>query len=303
MAEGMPGRMHEFYHLVKHAPWMGGDDEYSPLNEAYSYYFDGIVPLAYGLNHDRLKQHVVESAEWLLKQQKDDGWLGPETNIRRRNFWGRYPLFLGFMQLAEAEPKLTRKIVKSMHRFVDLMHEMLSNGHQGYVWRPGDLFDEQWGRSRAADMIIALQWMYEKHPHENHKKLHDCMIWMYEMAYDWSYWFNDDSLLKNNFDEIGEDLANSLFPYIHGVNAGQGLKSGAVMRRLTHEDRLLNTTRNGVDWTFKYHGTPSGAIIGDERMSGVSPVRGTELCTVIETMYSLNYLYQSPRRPLLRRSC
>jgi Beta-L-arabinofuranosidase, GH127 len=293
MAEGMPGRMHEFYRLVKDAPWMGGDREYSPLNEAYTYYWDGIVPLAYGLDDQRLKDHVLRSADWLISHQHEDGWFGPEIDPLRRNLWGRYPLFLGFMQLAEAEPKLTDTIVSAMHRFVDLMHDMLSSGHQGYVWRPGDLFDEQWGRSRAADMIIALQWLYEKYPNDNSEKLHNCMIYMYEMAYDWSYWFSEDIFLKDDLDMFPVEVTSSLFPYVHVVNAAQGLKSPAVMRRLTYDERLLNSTRNGVSWTFAYHGNSFGAVIGDEREAGLSPTRGTELCSVVEAMYSLNYLYQA----------
>jgi hypothetical protein len=119
------------------------------------------------------------------------------------------------------------------------------------------------------------------------------MIHMYEMAYDWSYWFDEKNFLKDDLDLFPVELTDSLFPYIHGVNAGQGLKWGAVMRRIAYDDSLINTTRNGVNWTFHYHGTPSGAIIGDERLSSLSPVRGTELCSVVESMYSLTYLYQA----------
>lgn len=198
------------------------------------------------------------------------------------------------MQLVEAEPELGESmIIPAMHRFVRLMHSMLQNHHQGYVWRPGDLFDEQWGRSRAADMVLALQWLYEKYPRGNEKLIHYCMVEMHEMAYDWSYWFDEEQYLTDDLDLYPEELTKSLFPYVHGVNAGQGLKWAAVIRRLIHDDTLLNTTRNGVNWTFQYHGTPSGAIIGDEREAGLSPVRGTELCSVVESMYSLGYLYHA----------
>src|SRR5277367_4157578 len=165
MADGLPGRLQEFYRLVKESPWLGGDQEYSSLNEAFPYWFNGLVPLAYGLDDERLKTQVLDAAEYVISHQQDDGWLGPETDLRQRNFWARYPLFLGLAQLVEAEPKmtLTGTIIQAMHRFIDLMHDMLSNKHQGFVWKPGDLFDEQWGRSRAADMIVALQWLYEKH--------------------------------------------------------------------------------------------------------------------------------------------
>ena len=198
------------------------------------------------------------------------------------------------MQLVEAEPELGETmILPAMHRFVRLMYSMLQDHHQGFVWKPGDLFDEQWGRSRAADMVLALQWLYDKYPSGNEKEINYCMVEMYEMAYDWSYWFHEDQYLKGDLDMYPEELTKSLFPYVHGVNAGQGLKWGAVMRRLVQDNALLNITRNGVNWTFQYHGTPSGAIIGDEREAGLSPVRGTELCSVVESLFSLNYLYHA----------
>ncbi len=295
MADGLPGHELDFYHAVKDSPWLGGTSEYSPLNEAFPYWFNGLVPLAYALNDQRLKKQVLGASEYIISHQQQDGWLGPETNVKQRNFWGRYPVFLGLLQLVEAETGMTSAgtIISAMHKFVNLMHSMLSNDYQGYVWHPGDEFDEQWGRSRAADMVLALQWLYEKYPQGNERNISECMHLFYDQAYDWSYWFNQEDHIKADLDTLPAELTNSLFPYIHVVNAGQGLKSGAVFRRLTKNDGLLNSTRKGVDLTFTYHGTPSGSIVGDERLSGLSPVRGTELCAVVETMFSLSYLYQT----------
>lgn len=295
MADGLPGHEHDFYHFVKDNPWLGGNSEYSPLNEAFPYWYNGLVPLAYGLNNQRLKTQVLGATEYIISHQQQDGWLGPETNVKQRNFWGRYPVFLGLIQLVEGEPAMVQSgtIIPAMHRFVNLMHSMLSNDYQGYVWHPGDDYDEQWGRSRAADMVLALQWLYEKHPEGNERNISECMNRFYDRAYDWSYWFGQEQYIKADLDTLPVDLTNSLFRYIHVVNAGQGLKSGAVFRRLTKNDELLSSTRRGVDLTFTYHGTPSGSIVGDERLSGLSPVRGTELCAVVETMFSLSYLYQT----------
>ena len=295
MAEGLPGRQYDFYHLVKDNPWLGGTSEYSSLNEAFPYWFNGLVPLAYSSGDERLKTQVLDAAEYIISHQQEDGWLGPEIDEKRRNFWGTYPVFLAFAQLVEVEPKTLGPgtIVSSMHRFVDLMHSMLSNEHQGFVWHPGDLFDEQWGRSRAADMILALQWLYERYPEDNAQKIYECMNFLYEQAYDWSHWFSEGVFIKEDLDSWPIEITNSLFPYVHGVNAGQGLKATAVWRRLTKNDGLLDSIRNGVNWTFTYHGTPSGGIIGDERLAGLSPVRGVELCSVVETMFSLSYLYHT----------
>ncbi|KAL1987371.1 hypothetical protein VTN96DRAFT_4087 [Rasamsonia emersonii] len=295
MSDGLAGHEHEFYGYVRSNPWLGGDQEYSSLNEAFPYWFNGLVPLAYGLDDQRLKDQVLSSADYILSHQQSDGWLGPETNLSTRNFWARYPAFLGLAQLAEAEngTDVERRILDGMHRFVNLMHSMLADNYTGYVVHPGDDFDDQWGRSRAADMILGLQWLFEKDPRNDSQILFECMQYLNQKAYNWSYWYTEGVYIKQDLDTVPVNITNFYFPFEHGVNVGQGLKAGAVIRRFTFDDSLADSSRRAVNWTFQYHGTPSGVIIADERLSGLSPVRGVELCCVVETMYSLSYLYQA----------
>jgi DUF1680 family protein len=41
----------------------------------------------------------------------------------------------------------------------------------------------------------------------------------------------------------------------------------------------------------EYNGTPVGTFTGDECLSGLSPIQGTELCSVVEQMYSYEWLF------------
>lgn len=48
----------------------------------------------------------------------------------------------------------------------------------------------------------------------------------------------------------------------------------------------------------KYHGQASGIFGCDEHLAGTMPSRGTELCTVVETMFSYETLFEIQGDPI-----
>lgn len=285
MSDGLAGRQYEFYHIVRHSPWLGGHSEYSVLNEGFPYWLNGLVPLAYGLNDTRLILQVEDASDYILNHQQPDGWLGPEKE-GERDLWARFPLCLGLLQLVEAEPNRAAKIIPAMYSFINLMNSML-------IANVG--LDQIWGQVRYQDMLITLQWLYENHPEGNQQILLETMYLLKYRGLDWSSWWTNSTFIFVDLDTLQPPITDRSpeYAFVHGVNAAQGLKAGAAIYRFTANESLLEYNRNGVNWTFAYHGDPAGSIVGDEREAGINANRGSELCTAVEIMYSMSYLYQS----------
>jgi hypothetical protein len=127
------------------------------------------------------------------------------------------------IQLVEADPSQEETILPAMYRFVDLMHSMLANNYTGYIPQPGDVFDASWGQARDHDMMISLQWLYENYPANYSQTLLDNMNYLNDKAYDWAYWWQDGVFFKGNLDTTSPDYYNAVYPYLHGVNVGQGM--------------------------------------------------------------------------------
>ncbi|KAL0071101.1 hypothetical protein AAF712_001659 [Marasmius tenuissimus] len=221
-----------------------------------------MVPNGILVNHTVINQKTQEFLDYVLDHQDSSGWLGPEVGTSKpRYLWGRYPFFFGAIQLIEYRPEATERVVNALHKFVKLANTMLKNG-EGV---------DKWAETRWEDFVIALQWLYDKHPRGQEELLVDTMRRLKWSGAPWEKVFSEEW---------------------HGVNMAEGLKALPATYRFTHNASDLEAASLSWDLLFKYHGRPSGAFGADEMLAGLEANRGSELCLVVEAMFSGSYLFQ-----------
>lgn len=96
-ADGLAGNLINFYRFVNDSAFIGGSSEYSALNEASPYWFNGLVPLAFGLGNARIESQVRYYLDYILDFQQEDGWIGSETTQATRGLWARALILRGLI--------------------------------------------------------------------------------------------------------------------------------------------------------------------------------------------------------------
>ncbi|KAI0482287.1 hypothetical protein GGR56DRAFT_670191 [Xylariaceae sp. FL0804] len=295
-AGGLGGNLFDFYRFVRDSAWLGGAYEYSALDEASPYWFNGLVPLAFGLGDGgtRVQAQVRHYLDYVLDHQQADGWLGFETTRETRGLWARCLLLLGLVQYAEADATQTERIVDAMHRYVTLAHSMLQDNYTGLIVHGDDIFDTAgFGVGRTHEMHIPLQWLLERHPRNNSEVLWDTMRLMIDgvvWGADWRTFWTEEGYPPIYYDDTTS--YNLSWVFVHGVNQAEGLRYPLAIYRNTGNPALKEQTRTAVDLLAKYHRSLAGTIIADEYISDLNPSRGAELCIAAEVMFSSAYIYQ-----------
>lgn len=74
---------------------------------------------------------------------------------------------------------------------------------------------------------------------------------------------------------------------IHCVNLAQGMKEPLIYYQHHPEQKYADATNKGFEDIRKYNGLAHGLYGGDEALHGNNPTQGSELCTAVEMMFTL----------------
>lgn len=263
-AQGLSGNLDKIWPDVRDSAWIGGDREGW---ERVPYWLDGFIPLAFLLEDEALIKRAKKYIDAILSSQRESGWLCPcnDEKIKEYDLWA--VLLISKVLTVYYECTGDEKVLNALYRAMKNFYDLLSS-------RKVRLFG--WGKYRWFEGFIALGLLNEKYDED----------WIEKLA----------ALLKKqgaNYEKYARLWKNPKNKWrfdTHIVNLSMMLKEEAVTGPL-----LGDYAKGKAERLFRildeYNGTPVGIFTGDECLSGLSPIQGTELCAVAEIMYSYELLY------------
>ncbi|MBV9851957.1 MAG: glycoside hydrolase family 127 protein [Armatimonadetes bacterium] len=265
-ADGLSGHLDEFWPDVARSKWIGGDAEGW---ERGPYWLDGIVPLAVLLDDDRLRAKAQHWIDYILTHQHPDGWLGHKDDPHEGSgeiVLDPWPIFVLNKALAQwheaaGDPRVLPAMARVLRRVDALLDE-----------KPLD----SWAKMRWPDLVWGVRWLHARTGEE----------WLLRLAekaqaqgYDWRAHFADFAYTGKQTRWVLEN---------HVVNHAMALKEPAVRAPFSPDGAEVAARWMAI--LDRYHGQATGIFTGDESLAGLNPSQGTELCAVVEYLFSLETL-------------
>jgi DUF1680 family protein len=266
-ADGITGRIGEFWpDLGPRNLWLGGDQEGW---ERGPYYLDGLVPLAFVLDDARLKATAQVWIDSILGMQDDSGWIGPVQAPNRRPY-DVWPVMIVLKVLTQYhEATGDPRALEAVTRFCGWLHDNLES-------RP--LFE--WGHYRWAELLLTLHWLYRQVPEPWFLTVAERVA---QQGHDWTQHFSHFAFPRKMRRE--ECVLKT-----HVVNNAMAIKTPGVWWQQSGAASDRDAVYHAIANLDRYHGQVTGVFTGDEHYAGLEPTQGTELCAVVEYMFSLEVL-------------
>ena len=263
-AEGLSGNLHKIWPDIRDSAWIGGNCEGW---ERVPYWLDGFIPLAYLLENEEMIATVKKYIDAILEKQQSDGWICPceKENRAKYDTWA---------------VQLICKVLKVYYdcsgdeRIPEVVYKVLKNYYE--LLKSGEIKLFGWGKFRWFETFISLNFIYEKYKEE----------WIRDLA----KVIKEQSFNYNTTVENWKKPGHKWQMNTHIVNLTMMLKSEAVSHELLGGEYTDNAEKLRIILD-KYNGTAYEGFTGDEVLSGIDPTKGTELCAVVEQMYSYEEIF------------
>ena len=132
-----------------------------------------------------------------------------------------------------------------------------------------------WAEFRACDNLQAVYWLYNI---TGDSFLLDLGKLIHKQSFSFVDMVNRGDLRRINT--------------IHCVNLAQGIKEPVIYYQQEPDKAYLDAVKRAFSDIRQFHGQPQGMYGGDEALHGNNPTQGSELCSAVELMYSLEKMVE-----------
>ena len=277
-ANGLTGHLDEFWPDLIHSAWKGGDGE---AWERSPYYLDGLIPLAFLLDDERLIEKARHWVEAILESGQPNGWFGPEKND------DRWPLAVAGKVIQQYyEATGDQRAMDLLTGYFNYLHENLP-----------DWPDSTWRGVRAMEHAVTGYWLFRR---TNDPEILETLASIYNNSFDWSAYYHqfpwDSVALKEGRIPLNWK-ADGLTAHV--VNNAMAVKYPGLWYQKSGRDDHKNAVYEALRQYDYHHGQVGGRFSGDEHLAGKRPTQGTEMCAVVEFMFSLENLLEIFGDPLM----
>jgi hypothetical protein len=310
-AKGLSGQLPSFWVYFVNSSWLGqkGRDP----EQFLPYYMQGAVPLSYQLEDGNLNKIRDGYIDYIMAHQNasDAAFLGPDIVASDpKEYWSKYDMIEAFEYYAEAEPGKGAAIKAALVKHQRAVYKALTANAP-------DFNASRWGVDRYSDGIIGIEWLLDQGEGDTREGefLWDLLRLMRTEAdklmaardHDWESWFAEDlpsgfttgstspfnyTTKAQNFGGQG-DATGFIHLLRHGVDIGQAWKTGPLWWRVDGLQQDWDNGQAAIEWSEAYLHRADGMYFADEEVDGEhTPSRGTETCSVVETMFSLRVNYE-----------
>lgn len=264
-AYSLAGNLDKIWKDVKDSAWIGGDAEGW---ERVPYWLDGFIPLSYLLDNKDMKLRAKKYIDGIISAQSSDGWLCPCAYEKRRDYdlWALFlicKVLVVYYECSKDEriPEVVENALYNLYHLLDNKTVKLKD----------------WGKYRWFECFISINWLYKR----------TNAAWLVSLA----KILNKQGAHYEKFIRKWKHPKNRWRFDTHIVNIVMALKEEAITYEMLNKPYTDRASRLG-SILRKYNGTAVGTFTGDECLSGTSPIQGTELCSVVEQMYSYELLFR-----------
>lgn len=268
---GLTGAMQDFEGAFadygSQSAWQGGNGD---SWENGPYYFRGLTALAWTLDDQELKAKAMKWIDWVLDNQRDNGFFGPlkdgdGINTSGWDWWPRMVVIStirDYYEATEREGTPDPRVLPFFEKYFRFQEMRL----------PSKPLSNHWAEARGGDNMEVVLWyynrVYDPRQPEQSDWLIDLVHELDKSTFNWSDIFTDTTVRH------------------HVVNTTQAMKMPAVRYQVTGDDRDRNALREGIFNMGIDHGRIDNMASADEQARDNLPYRGTETCGVVESLLS-----------------